>query len=118
MRNIICCGCMLLLMAATRATAQYVPARLTEHGRLTDAMVKPISGSVALTFAIYDAASGGSALWTEMHSLQLQDGYFSVQLGSKAAFPPGLWDGSVRFIGIKVNSDAEMTPREEVASVP
>src|SRR6185503_15599280 len=41
-----------------------------------------------------------------------------VQLGSTVPFPADLWDGSIRFIGVKVGADPEMTPREEVASVP
>lgn len=100
------------------AFAQSVPARLTEQGRLTDAMGKPVTGDVTLSVSIYDVAMGGTALWSEQHALNLIEGYFSIQLGSKTAFPPGLWNGDVRHIGIKVNSDAEMTPREEVASVP
>src|SRR5262245_63905607 len=115
MKSILLTVC--LLTAAT-AHAQSVPLRLTEQGRLSDAMGKPISGDVTLAFSVYEAASGGSALWTEVHSLKLSDGYFSVQLGSKTEFPANLWSGAVRFIGVKVNTDAEMTPREEVASVP
>src|SRR5262249_34596601 len=31
---------------------------------------------------------------------------------------PALWDGSTRYLGVKINSDPEMTPREQITSVP
>jgi Collagen triple helix repeat (20 copies) len=108
----------LWLLAANQVAADDVPARLTEQGRLFDSAGKPLTGNVTLGYAIYDAANGGTALWSEMHTLMLMDGYFSVQLGSQTAFAPGLWNGGVRFIGVRVNADSELTPREEVASVP
>jgi hypothetical protein len=102
----------------TRAAAA-VPARLTEQGRLFQAGGNtPVSGTVSMVFAIYAERTGGTALWTETFSVDLDNGYFSVQLGSTVPFPATLWDGSARFIGVKVGTDAEMTPREEVVSVP
>jgi hypothetical protein len=38
------------------------PQRLSFQGRLTDASGNPVSGSVAMAFTIYDAASGGTNL--------------------------------------------------------
>ena len=69
-----------------------------------------------MVFAIYDAASGGAALWTESHQVDLDDGYFVVALGETTALP--VFDGSKVFLGIKVAADPEMTPREELVSVP
>src|SRR5262249_41443286 len=34
------------------------------------------------------------------------------------AFPANLWSGSTLFLAIAVNSDPEMTPREQISSVP
>jgi hypothetical protein len=108
-----------LVMTASVAVAAPVPARITEQGRLFQAGTStPVTGTVAMTFAVYAAPTGGTALWSESFTVTLDDGYFSVQLGSSTAFPGTLWDGSVRYIGVKVGTDAEMTPREEVASVP
>lgn len=112
---VVCAWCVLV---SGVARAQTVPLRLTEQGRLFDAQGKPVAGQTKFVFSIYDAANGGSALWTESHELKLEDGYYSVQLGSKDAFPADLWNGSVRFVGVKVNADEEMSPREELASVP
>jgi hypothetical protein len=57
-------------------------------------------------------------LWTETQSVPLDEGYFSAQLGASTPVPAGVWDGSVRWVGIRVGTDAEMTPREATRSVP
>lgn len=109
----------LLAVGNRAASAAPVPPRLTEQGRLFQAGTStPVTGTVAMKFNVYADPTTGTALWTESFMVTLDEGYFSVQLGSTVAFPPTLWDGSVRYIGVQVGADAEMTPREEVASVP
>src|SRR5438477_4759755 len=110
-----------LVLAAIAAPARgaTVPQRLTEQGRLLDKTTNmPSTGNVSMVFKIYDVATAGTALWTETFSVTLDGGYFSVQLGSTVPFPATLWNGAVRYIGVTVGADTEMTPREEIASVP
>jgi hypothetical protein len=108
-----------LTLAFTATARAAVPGRITEQGRLfMKGSSTPATGSVAMVFSIYGAATGGTALWTESYNVTLDDGYYSVQLGSKTNFPATLWDGSVRYVGLKVGTDDEMTPREEVAAAP
>jgi hypothetical protein len=78
----------------------------------------PAAGTASFTFSVYAMPQGGIPLWTETQTVTLEDGYFSVQLGSKTPFPGTVWDGSVRYIGLKVGADDEMVPREMVTSVP
>jgi hypothetical protein len=114
----LACMCTVVALSGTAAAAS-VPARLTEQGRLfrkDNGM--PMTGMIALSFSIYGGASGGTALFQEMFNVTLDEGYFSVQLGSSKPLPASLWDGSPKFIGVKVGDDSEMTPREEVDSVP
>lgn len=107
------------LVAASSTASAAVPVRLTQQGRLfTKDTGAPAAGMLAFTFSVYATAQGGTALWTETHMVTLEDGYFSVQLGSRAPFPASLWDGSARFLGMKVGADEEMVPREEVTSIP
>jgi hypothetical protein len=107
------------LLAALPATASAaVPASLTEQGRLFDGAGAPLTGTVSIQFAVYAAASGGAPLWTETQTVSLDAGYFSATLGGTTPFPAGLWDGSVRYVGITVGSDAEMSPRHPATSVP
>src|SRR5688500_3799888 len=104
-------------MLASEAAAK-VPLALTEQGRIFDNSGEPVKGSVAITFTFYDADTDGAALWTETHITTLEDGYFSVALGSVTALEPAeLFDGSARYLGITVNGDEEMSPRQAVGSV-
>jgi hypothetical protein len=95
-----------------------VPQTLTHQGRLLDVSNVPIEGDLGFTFKIYAEATGGTPLWTEALTITLDDGYFSVQLGSKTAFPANLFDAGPLFLGITASSDPEMTPRQPIASVP
>jgi len=95
-----------------------VPMQLTEQGRLLDTNGVPVSGGVMFTFSLYAAATGGTALWTEQQTLTLQNGYLSAQLGTVTPIPPGTFSGAVLYLGLAVNTDPEMTPRQTVSSVP
>jgi hypothetical protein len=95
------------------------PRRLTEEGQLFDKQTGlPVSARVSMVFNVYGASVGGNPLWTEVHEVVVDDGLFVVQLGALTPFPASLWDGSARFIGVAVGGDSEMTPREEITSVP
>lgn len=105
------------VLAATTASAA-VPSFLTEQGRLLDASGSPATGTVSITFAVYDSLAGGTALWTETQSISLDDGYFSARLGESTPVPSTVFGGATRYLGVKVGSDAEMVPRQTLGSVP
>jgi hypothetical protein len=98
--------------------APSVPLLLTEQGRLTDAKDNPITTSTKLRFNIYSAATGGMSLWNETQMITPDDGYFSAELGSVTAFPATLFTGAELYLGVTVGTDAEMTPRQAITSVP
>lgn len=105
-----------LLAAASASSA--VPGQLTEQGRLLDTTGTPQTGSVSIVFSLYDAATGGTALWTETQNITLDDGYFSARLGDATAIPASVFSGATRYLGVTVGADAEMTPRQSIVSVP
>jgi hypothetical protein len=111
-----------LLAGAAAVTAgaagAAVPPGLTEQGRLFDTAGSPLQGTVSLTFTLWDAPTGGSALWTETQVVPLDAGYFSTQLGAVTPIPTSLWNGSPRHLGIQVGADPEMSPRQATESVP
>ena len=75
--------------------------------------------SYTVVFTIYDNPSGGTALWTETQTVTTADGIFRVALGSVNPIPSNFnFNWSNLYLGIKVNSDAEMTPRVQLAAVP
>lgn len=93
-----------------------IPHLINYQGRLTDKDSKPLEGVHSITFSIYNTSTTGSApLWTETQSVTMQKGgVFNVMLGSvrnlDIAFDVPYW------LGIKVDSDSEMTPRQPFTS--
>jgi hypothetical protein len=79
----------------------------------------PLSGTVKLSFAMYDAASGGNKVWEEVHAAVLvSEGYFAVMLGSQGApLSANVFNSGSRYVQIKLNEDAPL-PRQRLASVP
>jgi hypothetical protein len=95
-----------------------VPNFLTQQGRLMDNTGAPVSGAPAFVFTIYADSAGTTTLWTETQTITLDSGYFSTTLGSVTPITATVFDGSTRYLGIKVGSDPEMSPRQPLTSVP
>jgi hypothetical protein len=105
-------------LAFATPSAAAVPNFLSQQGRLLDDAGEPVAGSVTFTFSIYASATATVPLWTEDQSITLDVGYFSAVLGSVTPIPPVLFDGAPKFLGVKVNTDPEMSPRQPLNSVP
>ena len=98
-----------------------VPATLHYQGRLTDSAGSPVTGITDLTFRIWDSETGGTALWEEPQTINIPpSGYFSVVLAKTAGYEigAGVLEGGPRWLGIEVGSAGELTPRQEIHSVP
>ena len=109
-------GCVLTATAAP-ALAQ-VPRLIRYQGHLKDAQGVPLEGPYTLTFRLYAAATGGTPLWTEAQSnVPVSKGSFSVLLGSVATLDNFDWS-QPRWLSIQVNTDAELSPRQQITSVP
>lgn len=89
-------------------------------------------GNYNIEFKLYNASSGGSALWTEdylnsaSHGVNVINGYLSVNLGSQTAFPTNInWDQDM-YVTMNVGGtatgavswDGEMNPRLKLTAVP
>ncbi len=105
----------LVLAPAAQAT---VPSTMSYQGRLTNGVgVDVPDGAYSLTFGLYDAAVGGTLLWTETQaSVTVTGGLFSVVLGSTT--PLAVPFDRQYWLGIAVAADPEMTPRSPLTSVP
>ncbi len=106
---------LLALLCHTRVDAR-VPQLLNYQGQLQTTSDSLITGTVQVAFAIYDAADGGSPLWTETHAIQADGGRFAVLLGSIRAFPEGLFSGGDRYLALTVEDDSELAPRQRIVS--
>lgn len=109
--------CFLFCLAISSLVLGQVPQLINYQGVLTDGSGNPIKGTRSIQFSIYGAATEGTALWTETQTVTVQDGFFSVLLGSVSPMPYNLFDGGERFLSLKVGSDPEMSPRKKLVSV-
>ena len=112
------------LLIGAIAEAQ-VPQLMNYQGVLKDGGGSPITGTRSIVFSIYDTPTGGTPLWSETQgSVNVAGGLFNVLLGSTTALPAGLFYGTYapassgdRYLGVKVGTDPEMTPRQRLVSV-
>ncbi len=108
---------MAAVLGLTGVAAAAVPSALTQQGRLFDAEGNPVTDTLTILFAVYDGPNDAAAVWTESADVTLEDGYFSVAVGESGGLEAVL-DGSVKYLGITVGNDGEMTPRQAIGSVP
>lgn len=99
------------------------PSWLNFQGKLTTGSGASLSdGSYLVTFRLYSAPAGGSAVWTETKTVQLRKGVFSSALGLPAIeggvpFGTSAFTGR-RWLGVTVGNGTEMVPRQELGAVP
>ncbi|NVO00461.1 MAG: collagen-like protein, partial [Geobacteraceae bacterium] len=117
MRNLLTTILITLLILSGIPALAALPSTVTYQGYMTAANGAPVTTTVAMTLTLYTAASGGTALWSEHQpSVPVVNGVYSVLIGSIT--PLALPFDTVYYLGVAVGSDQEMTPRQELSSVP
>ena len=108
--------------SSTLAATSFAPPRiLSFQGKLTDSSDNPITTNTNILFSIYnDQSASGSALWRETNSVKPDsDGIFSVFLGKNTPIPDSLFSQNPElFLGITVGNGPELSPRQQLATVP
>jgi hypothetical protein len=89
-----------------------IPNVINYQGYLTDSSAQPIDGTVNMTFSLYDAETGGTQLWSDLYSVLVINGLVNKDLG-----PINLDLTPPLYLGIQVNADPEMSPRQALTSV-
>ncbi|MCP4119993.1 MAG: hypothetical protein GY737_32270 [Desulfobacteraceae bacterium] len=91
------------------------PTTINYQGYLTDDSSNAITGTVGILVKVYDASSGGSLLYTEIHSsVSVSSGQFSILIGSQNQSGAGTTWSSVDFglalwLDITIDSDNDTT---------
>ena len=99
--------------------AQSVPMLINYQAKLVDDSNDPITGTVSVTFRLYDAVEGGTQLWSEDHSsIESNNGLISVLLGSVTTFDNSVFLGSSIFLETEVSGYGILSPRQQMTSVP
>ena len=94
------------------------PQTLNYQGYLADALGTPLDAPVNITFAIYDFDIGGTALWSETVNVVVSNGLFQTELGFSNPIPENVFDTDFLYLGLSVETDDEMVPRQQLSSVP
>ncbi len=118
-------GLILLFVLATavQVFAASASRTINYQGRLTDSTNAPVAdGTYVMTFRLYDDANAllDSYKWRETHTMvATKNGYFNVVLGGIDKFSASHLDFNNQYwLGIQVNSDSEMSPRQALTGVP
>jgi hypothetical protein len=86
------------------------------QGKLTDASGNPLSGNHSVTFNLYnDPAAGSLYCSTNYNPLPLTNGLFNVTV---TGCTDSEISGEQLYLGVQVDADAEMTPRQPIFAVP
>lgn len=99
----------LTLVGAFAMTAMAAPSGpgLIYSGRLLDEHNAPVSGVFPLRFALHKTEKTRKRLWWEEHWVAVEEGIYTVELGTTKAIPEGL-DLASLYIGVSVDGGGEI----------
>jgi hypothetical protein len=99
-----------------KAAAAGVPQTINYQGYLTNADGSPVNGAKDIVFSLYTSLTGTETqVWTEtQNNVTVTKGKYSVVLGSIVSV--GLSFDAQYYLGIKIGTDPEMTPRQALTS--
>ncbi len=100
--------------ASSAAVGNVVSGTISYQGRLLDSNGDPVNGVRTITFRLYDSP-GGAAVWSQAISVSVEEGFFTAYLDG---VDPGLVDGRALWLGVQLQGEAEMTPRQPLFPVP
>jgi hypothetical protein len=99
--------------------ATTIPTAFSYQGTLRDASGNLVNGTVNLSLRLYGVVTGGSPLYSEdFTNVNARSGLFTVIVGDAKVLPASVFNTFPLYIGIKVNNDAEMLPRQRMHPVP
>src|SRR3989344_4743166 len=106
---------LILIVFSLASFTLAIPQTFNINGKLTDTTNSPLSGTYTFNFSIYSNSTGGTHLWTSnaMSVTTDSNGIYSVILNSI-----NLNFSDQYYLGIQVESDAEMSPRLNLTSSP
>ena len=111
----------LVTVALGAADAAAVPSTMSFTARIATPAGTPVDGAVAVTFRIFDVATGGAAIWEESQDLTATGGLVFAELGAVDPTANGLdaevFAGTTRYLELVVDGDV-LAPRLPLVSVP
>jgi hypothetical protein len=106
---IICLGLAVALPLIAADSGQ-----INYQARLLDAYGRRVNDTVDLSFKIYDASN--NVLWTETQpGVVVQDGVYSIVLGSQTAIPASVFSQNNVYLELGINGET-MSPRQQITA--
>jgi hypothetical protein len=107
---------LLLMLSAALSLRAAPPQTIAYQGFLTSNTGVPVNANMSMVFSLYNVANGGTALWSETQSVTVTNGVYTVVFGNITQIT--LPFDAQYYLGVKVGTDAEMTPRPPLTAVP
>lgn len=109
-----------IILCCTAMLAADISPLINYQGRLTDAVGAPVSdGTYSVTFSIYASSGAPSPIWTSgAQDVTVAGGLFTYVFGSNVPLPDNIFDNQLRYLGITVGGDPEISPRTQFTAVP
>jgi len=114
-------GVLLLVSTICNLTSLYgeVPKLINFEGKLTQQDgTTPIKGTKEMTFRIYKSADAGIPIWFETREVTIDNGFYSILLGSDEPFDPQMKFDNAYWLSVQVSGEDEMSPRYQIGAVP
>jgi hypothetical protein len=123
------CGVAAWMLLSAAPVHAAINKQISFQGKLTNTDGTNVAdGTYSIRFRIYadptldaaNACSANTCKWEETQaSVTTSSGVFQVNLGSSTALPASVdFNTSALYLGVKVGSDAEMTPRIQLTAAP
>ena len=116
LKNSIRLSIIFIILSITQVYA--VPISINYQGYITTSQGLPLeSPSIKIIFKLYNTLTSEIPLWIEEHpSVSVSKGYISVILGELKPLTSIVLSNDNLYLGISVNDDPEMKPRQQLAS--
>ena len=97
-----------------------IPQTMNYQGFLREPDGSLITDTVTITARIWDQATGGTVplYETTVPNVTVRDGLFNIVLGDDPALPADAFSDTPRYIGISLDGDPELIPRQRLHAAP
>jgi len=117
MRSFLSPSLAALALLSTSSIAVAAPLTFSHQGRLFDVAGDPLTGAHTIAFSLHDAPAGGATLWSEPHTVQFDNGYYAVVLGSSSPLDAADFASDDVYLGLAVDGAPQLA-RTQLHSVP
>ena len=98
--------------------AASIPTSISYQGTMVAKGGGVVTGRKTIKFAMYSTTTGSVPFWSENHpNVTVSNSQFAAQLGQINPLPVNFFTGQT-YLGLSVESDSEMVPRQQLVSVP